>query len=168
VFLRVLCAVVASVTLVACSPEYNWREVGISGSGVTVIFPDKPKVDEKRFVFEGETLVLSMTGTTVKNAIFAVGHAPLSAGIQADETARQALYQQVVGSFFSNFDQPVPNPLPATGELFVVTGEGPNGGMQLSAKVWMFPDHLLEVIVVAPKSNFPEEQAREFFSGVAF
>tara|TARA_R100001132_G_C3266473_1_gene89239 strand:- start:748 stop:1254 length:507 start_codon:yes stop_codon:yes gene_type:complete len=168
VFLRVLCALFALIGLVACSPEYNWREVAISGAGVSAIFPDKPKVDEKRFIFEGETLVLSMTGTTVKSAIFAIGHAPLGARLQENAVARQALYRQVVSSFYSNFNQATPNPLPAPGELFVVTGKGPNGDMQLSARVWMTSDYLLEAIVVAPQALFPEEHATEFFAGVAF
>lgn len=166
-FLRVLCALVALLGLAACSPEYNWREVEVAGSGVKAIFPDKPKVDEKRFIFEGETLVLSMTGTTVNNAIFAVGHARLGAGLQKNAAARQALYQQVVASFYANFNQAPPNTLPAPGEHFVVTGKGANATMQLSAKVWITADYLLEAIVVAPQALFPKEQAKEFFMGVA-
>jgi len=65
VFLRVLCALFALIGLVACSPEYNWREVAISGAAVSAIFPDKPKVDEKRFIFEGETLAVSAGGIVV-------------------------------------------------------------------------------------------------------
>lgn len=168
VFLRILCALFALGALAACSPEYNWREVNVSDTGVKAIFPDKPKVDEKRFIFNGETLVLSMTGTTVKNAIFAVGYAPLGKGFQNDPDSRKALYEAVVSSFYSNFNQSLPQPLPAMGEPFVVQGQGTTGDVQLSAKVWVTPNYLLEAIVVAPQSHFPESQANEFFAGVAF
>jgi hypothetical protein len=156
------------VSLVACSPEYNWREIEFSGPGVRAIFPDKPKVDEKRFVFQGETLVLSMTGTTVNNTIFAVGHAPLGVGFQGSEASRQALYEVVIASFYGNFNQATPDPLPAPGTLFVVKDDAANGDVQLSAKVWVTPDYLLEAIVVAPQNHFPENEAKEFFAGVAF
>ncbi len=73
----VLAALAASLPLVACSPEYNWREIRSPEHGYAVMLPGKPAT-MKRGIRLGELEVsMAMQGARAGGASFTVATALL-------------------------------------------------------------------------------------------
>lgn len=166
VFFRSLAAVFAALVLTGCSPEYNWREVTLADGLVVAIFPDKPRVQTKTLPFAGHDIQFSLTGTSLGDAVYAVGHAPLPAAIGNDATQRAHIYRQILLSFYGNFGQEPPSVLPQPGQRFQIEGNGPSGLIRLEGIIWLHSKSVTEALVTAPAADYPTEQAAEFLRAV--
>src|SRR5690606_27568851 len=138
-----------SIFLAACSPDYNWRQVSVGDGVATAFFPDKPVTQERTLSFLGHDVVFSLTSATVGDALFAVAHAPLPEALRADASMRQAFAKAVIGSLYRNLGVQAPEPLPAFGTPFMIQGKGPQGPMQVQARVWLTDHTLIEGLVTA-------------------
>lgn len=152
--------------LAGCSPDYNWRTVAVANGMVNAIFPDKPQTQERTLDFSGHKVQFTLTAATVEGAVFAVGYAALPDSLRTDETARNEMGQAVIRSFYQNLGLAVPENLPPFGTRFDLQGQSPKGPVKLQVKTWMLPHALVEGIVTAPATSFPEQQANEFFAGL--
>lgn len=70
-------AVLALVSLAACSPAYNWREVRPENSQLVVLFPCKPEKAEKMVPLGGPPTNLTLLGCDAGGATFAVAMADI-------------------------------------------------------------------------------------------
>lgn len=81
-------APVASFTvallLSACSPEQNWREVGLEGTSLKVQLPCKPDRTTRSVPLGGVPVDLQVVGCETGDAMVAVMSAPLQAGADAN------------------------------------------------------------------------------------
>ena len=152
--------------LAGCSPDYNWRTVAVADGMVKAIFPDKPRTQERTLDFSGHKVQFTLTAATVDDAVFAVGYAALPETLRTDEAARNEMGRAVIRSFYQNLGLAVPENLPAFGTRFDLEGQSPKGPVKLQVKTWMLPHALVEGIVTAPATSFPEQQANEFFGGL--
>lgn len=154
--------------LLGCSPEYNWREVAVADGMVRAIFPDKPETAKRVLNFAGNEIEFTLTATTVKGAVFAVGYAPLPEALKNDESARVDMGRTVIASFYQNLGLEAPSELPAFGESFDIAGQDTGkGATRLRAKAWVLPHALVEGIVTARSDAFPDSQATEFLKALA-
>jgi len=90
------CTSVVSLTMAlflsACSPEQNWREVGLDGTSLKVQLPCKPDRATRSVPLGGVPVDLQVVGCESGDAMVAVMSAPLQAG--ADANALLAGWQQ--------------------------------------------------------------------------
>jgi hypothetical protein len=61
----------------ACTPQYNWRQTAITGTGLQTQFPCKPERAVRQVRLGGQPVQLSMASCTVADVSVAVGHAAL-------------------------------------------------------------------------------------------
>lgn len=154
------------MTLMGCSPEYNWRVTAVADGSVTAIFPDKPEVAQRSLDFSGHSIQFFLTAAHVDDAVFAVGYAPWPDEWAHDDQARHDLAKAIIRSLYQNLGVAPPNVLPALGKRFTVEGKSQKGAARLEAKVWLLPHGLVEGLVTAPVRAYPKPEADEFFGSL--
>lgn len=75
--------VFAALALAACSPAFNWREVRLENTRLSLLLPCKPDKAQKIVSFGGPPTMLSMLGCEAGGAIFAVAVADLGDAAKA-------------------------------------------------------------------------------------
>lgn len=100
----VACAVLAAVTLSACSPRYDWRTVNDDAGRYSVSFPGKPALDTRDVdIGGGAHWPMRMQTASVKDAVFAVGAVALP---DTRATSRQAALDFVTQGIARNVGTP--------------------------------------------------------------
>ena len=61
-----------SALLTACTPAFNWREVGFDQAGVTALLPCKPDRGTRAVQLGGQSVQMNMAGCESGGAMFAV------------------------------------------------------------------------------------------------
>ena len=87
-----LAASAALATLLACSPEQNWRQLSFEGSTLKAQLPCKPDRTTREVPLGGVPVSLSVAGCEAGGAMLALMSAPLAPG--ADAQAVLAGWQQ--------------------------------------------------------------------------
>lgn len=75
--LRILIVFMAVLTVAACSPAFNWREVRLDDSGLSLLLPCKPDKAKKVVPLGGQPTTLSMLGCEAAGVTFAVAVADI-------------------------------------------------------------------------------------------
>jgi hypothetical protein len=78
-----LFAAAALLALAACSPVFNWREVRIENTRLSLLLPCKPDKAKKMVPLGGQPSTLSMLGCDAGGATFAVAVADLGDAAKA-------------------------------------------------------------------------------------
>lgn len=91
-FMAVLATLTLSLSLSACSPEQNWREVTLEGSALKAQLPCKPDRTTRAVSLGGVPVNLHVVGCESGTAIVAVMTVPLPPG--ADANALMAGWQK--------------------------------------------------------------------------
>ena len=68
-----LAAVALALTLAACSPKFDWREVRGSEAPFSILLPAKPASISRELKLDGVLLKMQMTAADVDGISFAVG-----------------------------------------------------------------------------------------------
>ena len=94
-----IAAVAVLVTLAACSPKYDWREVRGTDAPFVVLLPAKPATLSRPIDLDGSKVTMTMTAAEVDGVTFAVGTAQLSdaAHAQAALSAMKAALVKNIG-----------------------------------------------------------------------
>ncbi|WP_459616684.1 hypothetical protein [Bordetella sp. 2513F-2] len=156
----------ALLGLAACSPEYDWRELDVAEGRAQAAFPARVQTETREVPLGGHTLRFSLTAAQVRRAVFAVGYAPLPAGVAGDPAASRALGEALMQSLYANLGADAPQSLPAYGEPIEVHGQVDERRSWLLARVWVANGMLIEAVAAGTEENLPERQAREFVQGV--
>ena len=86
-----LASFVLPLTMTACSPAQNWRDVGFDGTALKVQLPCKPDRTTRSVPLGGSPVDLQVVGCESGNAVVAVMTASLPAG--ADAGAVMTIWQ---------------------------------------------------------------------------
>lgn len=78
-----VCALACGLSLSACTPAYDWREVRGENAPFTVLLPTKPSVLSRPVNLGGIQSTMTMTAAEVGDVTFAVGTAELPDAAQA-------------------------------------------------------------------------------------
>lgn len=160
-FRRSVAAAAVVTLLVACSPQYNWRELTLADGHVRAAFPARVQ-SESRMVRLGDVATqFTMTVASVDEATFAVGHARMPAEVARDPDQRNKLARVLLGSAYRNLGAAVPADLDP-GAQVVVRGEGARQGTWSLVKVWATADGLVQATVMGRDDNLPMAIAQEF------
>lgn len=162
-----------AVTLAACSPALNWREVRPENTRLSLLLPCKPDKAEKTVPLGGQPTRLSMLGCDAAGVTFAVAvadvgdaarAAPVLAqwqiatltNMKADPAASQAGPLKLAGAAL----QPAPTLVRAPGQR--VDGAAVNG----QAAYFAQGSQVFQVVMYADK--IAPEVAETFFSSLKF
>lgn len=85
-------SLILALTLSACSPSQNWREVTLEGTALKAQLPCKPDRTTRSVPLGGESVDLQVVGCESGSAILAVMTAPLPVGV--DVNAVLAVWQK--------------------------------------------------------------------------
>ena len=80
---RALGAVGAALALGACSPAFNWREVRLENTRLSLLLPCKPELAQKTVPMAGQSTQLRLVGCDAGGATFAVAVADLGSATQS-------------------------------------------------------------------------------------
>ena len=73
----------------ACSPTFNWREVGVEATGLKAMLPCKPDKGSRTVPMAGRDVELHVLGCDTGGATFAVLHADLGDASRSAEVLGQ-------------------------------------------------------------------------------
>ncbi|MFM2398229.1 MAG: hypothetical protein RL341_386 [Pseudomonadota bacterium] len=74
---RILMALAVAVSLLACSPAFDWREMPISDGRARVLFPAKPVTATREMALGGKGYSMTLTAARIGGAQFAAGSIPV-------------------------------------------------------------------------------------------
>ena len=74
---------VCLTALMACNPAFNWRDVRLENSRLSLLLPCRPDKAQKTVALGGQPTALSMTGCDAGGATFAVAVADLGDAAKA-------------------------------------------------------------------------------------
>ena len=149
--------------LLGCSPEFNWRELGVAEDRATLAFPAKVRTEQRQIQIDGKQLAFSLTAANVGPAVFAVGFAALPENLGETEqlTMRRALLTSL---FASSGTAPTQDAL--DGKVFEIETLVAKQPSLLMARVLVHRGMLLQVVASGPKQALPREQALEFMQSL--
>jgi hypothetical protein len=96
-----LALLACAVSLSACSPTYDWREVRGADAPYSVLLPAKPSTLSQAIDLDGEKVTMTMTAAEVNGVTFAVGSATLNdsaKALQGMQTMKSALIKNIAGT----------------------------------------------------------------------
>lgn len=88
-----LAALLGAITLAACSPKFDWREVRGADAPYVILMPGKPSSASRPINLDGTQVTMTMTAAEVDGVSFALGTAEMpdaaaaQAGVQSMKTA---------------------------------------------------------------------------------
>lgn len=94
-------AAIALLSLAACSPQYNWREIRSETAAYTVAMPGKPATFARQISLNGMSVTMTMIASETGKATFAVGTAELPDATQAQvslNAIKTALVRNIGGT----------------------------------------------------------------------
>lgn len=148
----------ATFTLAACNPTYNWREHTSQAGGYTVLFPAKPASLTRSVDLDRLRVDMTMTAAQVDGATFAVGSAsaPDAARAQAAVPAlRTALLRNIGADDDAAQDA----------SQVDMQGRGADGQpIHLTGRFAARGVRVYQVIVVRKPGAVPPEQVEQFLT----
>ncbi|MES2024304.1 MAG: hypothetical protein V4448_01975 [Pseudomonadota bacterium] len=82
-FILKITLITAALTLAACSPKFDWREVRSNDAPYAVALPSKPTTLTRKIDLNGIPVSMTMTASSIDGVTFAVGTAELPDAMQA-------------------------------------------------------------------------------------
>ena len=159
---RVLSALLLCVTLAACSPDYNWRQVQPADAAFVALFPAKTSSHTQQVNLDGIRTDMAMTAAEVNGVMFAIGSAslPSAALVQPALAAMKTAMVRNIGGATAS-DKAVAGPLPLT----EVVADGSRNGrpLRLTARFGARGQRVYQVVVIGAPQDVPAEAVTTFF-----
>ena len=90
---RASLGLILAVLLMACSPEFDWREVRADDASFVVLLPAKPASMTRRIELDGLSLDMTMHGAKVRDTAYTVGVIKLPDASEATQSKALAAMQ---------------------------------------------------------------------------
>lgn len=176
-YTAIMASLTFALTLSACSPSQNWREVTLEGTSLKAQLPCKPDRTTRAVPLGGVPVDLQVVGCESGSAIVAVMTASLPAG--ADANALLAGWQKatldnarvprpLAAEQQQNWHRPGHLPLAAS-QRIQAKGLRPDGEAVMMDAVWgavAEGDHVRLVHAVVYDRQIPPEMANTLFEGL--
>lgn len=155
-FRRQSACIAAAFLLLACSPQYNWREVRGSGAPFMISLPAKPASHARTIELDGNKVEMTMTAAEVEGITFAVGTAQLPDAAQAQKALtamKTAMVRNISGTVKQEQSSPVQIEIEAS------------GAQRLMLARFIARDRqVYQLVVVGDERKLPREEAATFFA----
>tara|TARA_R110001599_G_scaffold64023_4_gene179497 strand:+ start:180043 stop:180609 length:567 start_codon:yes stop_codon:yes gene_type:complete len=168
------------LTLAACSPQYNWRQIQSDHAPFNIAMPAKPSTFSRQIDLHGTKVLMTMTAVEVGKNTFAVGTAELPDAIQAQRSLQDmqlALVNNIQGKVRNQNISIMPrSPEKETGAIAVTEIEaiGSNlhtiNGQQriLYARFAADGNRVYQLIATGPEPLMGRDLATLFFTSFKF
>ena len=165
-------AALLSLSLSACSPQYNWRDYSSTDAPYRVMFPDKPATHTRSIDLNGLSVNMTMTAAQIDGTMFAVGsaEAPDAQHAQAALAAMKTALVRNIGATIKR-EQPgktsaVAGASAAPGAALDIEAVGVQNGvpMRLIGHFESRNQRFYQVIVMGREKNISQEQVDMFLS----
>ncbi len=171
-------SIAAVVTLSACYPAFNWREVRPQGTALGILFPCKPDKAQKTVPLGGKPTALTLLGCDAGDITFAIGVVELGSALDAAPILAQwqsaTLGNMKAGPAVAGAGASQPVPLKVIGssaqpEAILVQARGQRAdGRPVSAQAAYFAQGSQVFQAVIYADSIPQEVAETFFSSLKF
>lgn len=170
--LRTLSAIlVLGCAATACSPTFNWREVGVEATGLKAMLPCKPDKGARTVPMAGREVELHVLGCDTGGATFAVLHADLGDASRSAEVLGQWKTATLANMRGAAVKETPFRPAGALGlpQSVQVVGRGQRAdGSAVEGQAGYFArgSQVFQAVVYADRLK--PEQVEPFFSGLRF
>jgi hypothetical protein len=168
-FFSWLLAVLTGCALVACSPEYNWRDYSSPTAPYRIMFPGKPDSHTRNVDLGGLKVDMTMTATEVNGVMYAVGNAEVPEAAQrpvALAAMKAAMLRNIGATAAAGPAAGSSGPSPTAGGPLDIDASGTRNGtpMRLVGHFEARGTRVYQVIVLGKASAMPPEQVKQFMS----
>lgn len=161
-----LFVILAAGLLMACSPQFNWRDYTSKDAPFRVMFPDKPATHTRSIDLDGMTVDMTMTAAQVDGATFAVGSAEAPDAARA-HAALQAMKTAMVRNIGATITSETTRAAAGArgGAIDIVATGSQNGTpMQLVGHFEARNKRFYQVIVMGRAKALPPDQVEMFLT----
>lgn len=160
----------ACVVLASCSGPFDWREFSWPEGELRVLLPDKPHRESGEVTIGDTRLTLTLFPVRVDGLSFAVGYAPLPAGLNAAGRATLALAAR--DSFVGNLGAANPTMKaitvgPYPGWSFAATATRDGRSLAMAGRVVTTEARYYQAIFVGPASRAGDAEVALFLESLA-
>lgn len=164
---RIFLSLIILFTSLACSHNWNWREVKSNDAPFSVLLPAKPASHSRSIDLNGMTVTMLMTAAEVDGVTFAVGSILLPEKTQAEAalTAMQlAMIKNIQGEVREKKIIKMEDHVTAT-QIIAVGHAGNTAQSLLLAARFVSKDLWVhQVIALGPEKNFPPDTIETFLT----
>lgn len=162
-------AIILLLTLWACSPHWNWREVRSDDAPVSVLLPAKPTSHAGEIDLNGNKVTMYMTATEVNGINFAVGSISIedpAKRADALQTMQTAMVRNINGKIRTQKQVKLEGGLAANEIL--VAGHIGNANMPvlMAARFASKGTWVVQAVAVGPEKNLPQEAIDTFLGSL--
>lgn len=161
----VLAAAACALSLCACSPTFDWREVHGAGVPFSILLPAKPTSSSRQINLDGEQVSMTMTASEADGTLFAVGCAELPDAAKAARalTAMKTALARNFGGVIRRETASSAGTVPATIEIEAVGAPGGNAQPRLLIARFIAVDRRVYQLVVVGKEKAAARDAADTF-----
>ncbi len=156
-FIRVFAFFLVLITLHACSPKFNWREVRDDSTLYTVLMPDKPARLSRQIQLGQQTVTMHMSAAQIDRVSFAVGavRLPDASGAQI---ALTMIKEGLVNNISGKITQEKTSASKINGKLIITTsldisGIANNTPVRMIVKLISHDVRVYQVLVAGPEKS---------------
>ncbi|MDP1646754.1 MAG: hypothetical protein Q8M01_00930 [Rubrivivax sp.] len=166
---RAGCVCAAAFLLAACSPTLDWRDVRPAGSGLTLLMPCKPVVQERSLPLAGAPVRLSLQACSAGGRTWGIAHAdvadPARVGVALGEL-RSSAAANIAGGAAETLPLQVPGATPqAASERVRFGGRLPDGRpVQVELAVFAHGTRVFQATALGEQLTL--EAAQTFFGSI--
>lgn len=166
------------LSLSACSPRFDWREIPNTEAGYVALFPARPAQFTRPLPYPGQNIALTLQAVVIDDINFAIGYARLPHPA-ANDTIASATTAQWIAHFeaalLDNLQAqitqthattaPLMRDITAIGTLRTRREDPQGRPATLRARFYIHNHQLYEVMVIAPTTTWNSEAADTFLTG---
>lgn len=168
IFGRLVGFVMLLVSLGACSPALNWREVPNNQLGYVATFPDKPVSASRVLSLDGLSVPLTLQAARVDELYFSVGSVPLNQELSDNLDRLILVLAQSLGNNIGVEDVQLSDKtwLGRRSRFFDIDGTMPGGEpARLQGYFVENKGYLFQVILMGPKNQVSDVALIQWFTG---
>ena len=163
-----------ALTLAACTPALDWREVRSEDGGYAILMPARPTTASRTIDLDGLAVAMTMTGAEVNGVAFAVGTAELpnaAAAHQALAAMQEALVRNMHGAVTA--DRTLAVPRGTQGGAMVVREIHANGpaspathgqARTMRVRLTAVEQRVYQILISGPQNRIDDDMATLYFS----
>lgn len=168
---------VAILTLAACSPKLDWREIRAANAQYIVQMPAKPASHAREIDLDGKRVTMTMVASEVDGVTYAVGDAamPDAGSAQLALIAmKTAMIKNIDGTVKQQKVSTMPHGSGPQVRQLVVTDIAVDGGTakgparRMHARFVARDAHVVQLVVAGPADAVKPEAVDTFFSSFKF
>lgn len=179
-FISTFLVLVCYLSISACTPKFDWREVRMNDAPITLLMPGKPASHAREVDLNGLKVQMQMTAVDVHQISFALAYAKLDlidpntrAEISSEqknqkqqfalEAMKQGMLKNIQGTIIENSDASLPK------NTIVALGKSQNGqAIKFIGRFTIQGPWIIQAVMIGDEKSFNPDVVDMFFSSLKF